>query len=78
MKDGKEFRAKYVVSNAGLFTTYKTLVPQPIVQGMGLDQQLKKVNPSVAHACLYLGLDGSPEELQLPKANYWIYPERHS
>jgi all-trans-retinol 13,14-reductase len=24
---------------------------------------------------LYIGLKGSPEELSLPKTNYWIYPE---
>ncbi|WMX13304.1 NAD(P)/FAD-dependent oxidoreductase [Aureispira sp. CCB-E] len=78
MKDGKVFKAKHIISNAGLYTTYKTLLPAPIVQKHRLQQQLNKVQHSVAHACLYIGLDGSPEELQLPKANYWLYPDKLS
>ncbi|BDS10263.1 phytoene desaturase family protein [Aureispira anguillae] len=78
MKDGKVFRAKHIISNAGLFTTYKSLLPKASVQQHQLDLQLKKVKHSVAHACLYIGLDGNPDELALPKANYWIYPEQLS
>jgi all-trans-retinol 13,14-reductase len=78
MKDGKEFKAKNIISNAGLHTTYNTLLPTSIVQKHQLQQQLKKVKHSVAHACLYIGLNGTPEELQLPKANYWLYPDKLS
>mgnify|MGYP000521454147 CR=1 FL=1 len=78
MKDGKEFKAKKIISNAGLYTTYNSLLPASIVQKNQLQQQLNKVKHSVAHACLYIGLNGSPEELQLPKANYWIYPDKLS
>jgi all-trans-retinol 13,14-reductase len=39
-----------------------------------LKEQLQKIKPSVAHASLYIGLEGSPEELKIPKTNYWIYP----
>ncbi len=41
-----------------------------------LKQQLQTVKRSVSHACLYIGLEGSPEELNLPKTNYWIYPDK--
>lgn len=75
MEDGKILSASNIISGAGLVQTYKNLLPQNIVKKMGLDQQLNKVKPSVAHVCLYLGLKGSPEELQLPKNNLWIYPE---
>jgi len=75
MKDGKEFRAKNIVSNAGLFTTYNSLLPKASVQKHKLKEHLTKVKHSVAHACLYIGLDGTPEELKLPKANYWVYPD---
>ncbi|MEZ4884799.1 MAG: NAD(P)/FAD-dependent oxidoreductase [Chitinophagales bacterium] len=74
MKDGKEFLAKNIVSGAGIMTTYKKLLPNDVVQKHALQKQLKKVNNSVAHACLYIGFEASPEELQLPKANYWVYP----
>jgi all-trans-retinol 13,14-reductase len=78
MKDGKEFKAKNIISNAGFHTTYNTLLPIATVQKHQLQQQLSKVKHSVAHACLYIGLNGSPEELQLPKANYWLYPDKLS
>jgi all-trans-retinol 13,14-reductase len=37
--------------------------------------QLKKIRPSVAHACLYIGFKETPEALNLPKTNYWVYPD---
>ena len=74
MKDGKEFRAKTIVSNAGIMTTYSKLLPEESVKKHDLKGQLKKVTPSVAHASLYIGLEGSPEELKLPRTNFWIYP----
>ncbi|NNJ88230.1 MAG: NAD(P)/FAD-dependent oxidoreductase [Eudoraea sp.] len=74
MKDGKKILAKKIVSNAGIMTTYSKLLPSETVEKHRLKAQLKKVKPSVAHASLYIGLEGSPKELQLPKTNYWIYP----
>ena len=74
MKDGKIFRAKNIVSNAGIMTTYNTLLPPSIIKKHKLNKQLQKLNRSVAHASLYIGLEGSPEELKIPKTNYWIYP----
>ncbi len=75
MKDGRILYAKNIVSNAGLMTTYNSLLPTETVKKFQLKAQLRKVRPSVAHASLYIGLEGSPEELQLPKTNYWIYPD---
>jgi all-trans-retinol 13,14-reductase len=74
MKDGKIIRAKNIVSNAGIMTTYNTLLPSTTVEKHKLKEQLQKIKPSVAHVSLYIGLEGSPEDLQLPKTNYWIYP----
>lgn len=75
MKDGKSFYADIVISGAGIFNTYEKLLPESICVKHKLKEQLKKINPSVSHACLYIGLKGSPEALQLPKHNLWIYPE---
>ena len=74
MKDGKKFYAKNIVSNAGIMITYNKLLPKATVQKYRLKQQLQKVKKSVAHASLYIGLEGTPEELELPKTNYWVYP----
>ena len=75
MKDGKLIRAKNIVSNAGVMTTYHKLLPAEIVEKHQLKARLQKVKRSVAHVSLYIGLEGSPEALQLPKTNYWIYPK---
>lgn len=74
MNDGKQFLSKNTISGAGVFATYNKLLPEPIVSKYKLKEQLQKIERSVAHVCLYIGLKGSPEELQLPKTNYWIYP----
>jgi all-trans-retinol 13,14-reductase len=76
MKDGKVLKASNVISGAGIITTYEKLLPKNIVDQHKLKSQLKKINPSVSHACLYIGLDGSPQVLGLPKTNLWIYPEK--
>ena len=76
MKDGRKFHAKNVVSSTGIFNTYEKLIPSAVLKKHKMQKQLQKVNPSVAHACLYIGLKGSPEALQLPKNNLWIYPEK--
>ena len=78
MKDGNCFYAKNIVSSAGIFTTFNTLLPNSILKQFNLESITKSLNPSVAHAGLYIGLNGSPEELQLPRNNFWIYPEEIS
>ena len=76
MKDGKQFFAKKIISGAGIMTTYNKLIPSKIEDKYEFKKQLQTVKRSVSHACLYLGLEGSPEELDLPKTNYWIYPDK--
>ncbi|MDG2194999.1 MAG: NAD(P)/FAD-dependent oxidoreductase [Polaribacter sp.] len=76
MVDGKIFSAKNIISGAGIMTTYNKLLPSQTVKKHKLKEQLQKVRRSVAHACLYIGLKGSPDKLNLPKTNYWVYPEK--
>lgn len=75
LKGGRFIAANNIVSGAGIMNTYDKLIPDSLPLKVQLQQQLKQVNRSVAHACLYIGLDGSPDELKLPKTNYWIYPD---
>lgn len=75
MEDDKVFKAKNVISGAGIINTYNKLLPDGITSKYSLKSQLQKVNPSVAHICLYIGLNGTPEELQMSKTNLWIYPD---
>ncbi|MBQ4819586.1 NAD(P)/FAD-dependent oxidoreductase [Aquimarina sp. MMG016] len=75
MIDGKEFYADTIISGAGVFNTFEKLIPKQARIQHKLQEQLQKVTPSVSHACLYMGLKSSPEALQLPKTNFWIYPD---
>ena len=74
MADGREIRAGQVISAAGFFTTCMKLLPEDVRRKYGFEEQTRKVQPSIGHLGLYIGLDGSPSELQLPKNNFWIYP----
>ena len=75
MTDGKSFYAKHIIGGAGIMTTYKKLLPDALRSKHNSEAHLKNVQRSVSHACLYIGLKGTPEELKLPKTNLWIYPE---
>ena len=70
MADGKEFRAPQVVSSAGIHATYENLLKDPA----RCRAQFGGIKGSVAHHCLYLALEGTPADLDLPKSNYWIFP----
>jgi all-trans-retinol 13,14-reductase len=73
MLDGDEYFAPVVISSAGIVTTYSKLVNDASVKAK-VQNHLHSVTPSVAHVCLYVGLNHSKKELNLGKANYWIYP----
>ena len=75
MEDGNIFKAKNIISGAGIVNTYNKLLPDKIASKYSLKSKLQKVNPSVAHICLYIGFDATPEELQMSKTNLWIYPK---
>ncbi len=75
MLDGKEFRCDTVISGTGIINTYKSMLSKAVQKKYNLGAQLQRVEPSVAHSCLYIGLTGSPDALKLPKTNLWIYPD---
>jgi len=75
MPDGKVINANNIISGAGIITTYNKLLPKQELLKHNLKNQLQKVTPSVAHICLYIGLNGTPEKLNLSKTNLWIYPD---
>ncbi len=74
MADGHEINAPLVISNAGVFNTFNTLLPEDAPEWRYYQDKLTTVNRSMASNCLYIGLDDTAENLQLPKTNYWIYP----
>jgi len=74
MADGEEVRAPMVISNAGVFNTFGPLLPDSAPEKEYYQQKLQTVERSMASNCLYIGLQDTAENLQLPKTNYWIYP----
>ncbi len=74
VRNGVEFRAPLVVSDAGLATTVRQLLPPSVPGREALEAVVGRIGPSLAHACLYLGLDRSAADLGLDTANLWIYP----
>jgi len=74
MQDGHHIECDCVISSAGVENTYRHLLPQEAVRKAGYEPLLEKVNPSMAHLGVYIGLKGNSEELGLPKTNFWIYP----
>lgn len=77
MADGNEIHAPVVISNAGVFNTFQTLVNESVPQRAAYLERLGSVQPSMASLCLYIGLKNTAEELGLPKTNFWIYPSEH-
>jgi len=75
---GEEFRAPHIVSDAGAVNTFARMLPKEIAERHGLLKKLRTIPPSIGHLCLYVGLDGTAEEIGLPGTNLWLYPdEKH-
>ena len=73
--DGAVIRAPLVISDAGAANTFGRLLPEDTSARIGALEAMRTVRPSIAHLCLYVGLRGTAEEIGLPRANLWIYPD---
>ncbi len=73
MADGKELRAKIVISDAGVPATYRKLLPKDVAEKTGVPAKLRGIGPSAAHLCLHLGFTETAEELGLDGTNIWAY-----
>ena len=71
--DGMEIRAPVVISNAGAMNTFKSLLAPRVAESYGLLDKLE--GKKVGHACfqVFVGLEGTAEELGLVAKNYWIF-----
>ncbi len=74
MQDGHLINCDCVISSAGVSNTFKRLVPEDIARRSGYLHKLETVEPSLGHLGVYIGLQGTAEEIGLPRTNYWIYP----
>jgi len=74
MADGHTIKCSCVVSSAGIHNTFNRLLPPDAVRKAGYEPLLQRVQPSMAHLGVYIGLQETAEQLGLPKTNFWIYP----
>ena len=76
MKDGHHIACNRVVSAAGVDNTFGRLLSETVARKSGYRPNMKGVEPSYAHLGVYIGLKETAEQLELPKTNYWIYPDK--
>lgn len=74
MDDDNVFEAPIIISNAGAQITFQDLVPDSYSGKQGLLNNLGKIEPSLSHVSLYIGLKHTAKELGIHGANYWVYP----
>jgi all-trans-retinol 13,14-reductase len=74
MEDGHHIECPCVVSTAGIDNTFNVLLPHATVEQAGYAEALSKVQPSIGHLGVYIGLQATATELDLPRTNFWIYP----
>ena len=74
MQDGHRIDCDCVVSSAGVDNTVNHLLPAEVAASSGYRELVQRVEPSVGHLGVYVGLKGTAKELGLPRTNFWIYP----
>ena len=77
MADGTNIHTPVVISNAGVFNTFESLLDDGVPQKAAYRERLQHVQPSMSSICLYIGLRDTAENLGLPRTNLWIYPSEH-
>jgi all-trans-retinol 13,14-reductase len=73
----KEYSIKEIIElTKGQFEniTFEKLLSTEAKQKIGFVNDALNISQSFGHLSLYIGLKHTAEELKLPKANYWIYP----
>ncbi|XP_067397179.1 all-trans-retinol 13,14-reductase-like [Emydura macquarii macquarii] len=74
-KRGQEEKvyAPVVISDAGIFNTFGTLLPPEIRSKAGIQSVLSMVQHGMGSFLVFVGLRGTTGELGLKSTNYWIY-----
>jgi len=73
MTDGRELRARNVISDAGAHNTFGRLLPAGLTSRLRVVEEIKRIPPSLAHVCLYVGVKRDPGEPDFGATNLWIY-----
>ena len=79
LTDGNQVRAPLVISDAGVPATFGRLLPPEVATRHGLRLvEPAELAPSCGHLSLYVGLEQTAAQLDLPRSNMWIFDDhRH-
>ncbi|XP_047212063.1 all-trans-retinol 13,14-reductase-like isoform X1 [Girardinichthys multiradiatus] len=69
--------APMVISDAGIFNTYEKLLPKELQAMPDIQKQLSMVKHGEGGLSIFVGLNGTKEELGLKASNYWIFAENN-
>ncbi|XP_030592016.1 all-trans-retinol 13,14-reductase [Archocentrus centrarchus] len=69
--------APMVISNAGIFNTYQKLIPKDLQAMPAIQKQLSMLKHGEGGLSIFMGLNGTKEELGLKADNYWIFSENN-
>uniref|UniRef100_A0A3Q1BAS3 All-trans-retinol 13,14-reductase n=1 Tax=Amphiprion ocellaris TaxID=80972 RepID=A0A3Q1BAS3_AMPOC len=69
--------APMVISNAGIFNTYQKLLPKELQAMPAIQKQLGMMKNGEGGLSIFLGLNGTKEDLGLKADNYWIFSENN-
>ncbi|XP_007234548.2 all-trans-retinol 13,14-reductase [Astyanax mexicanus] len=69
--------APMVISDAGIYNTYQKLLPKEVQATSAIQKQLNMLKHGEGGLSIFLGLDGTKEELGLEAKNYWIFTENN-
>ncbi|XP_034751061.1 all-trans-retinol 13,14-reductase-like [Etheostoma cragini] len=70
-----EVRAPVVISNAGIFNTFQKFLPQPIQDKPEIQSLLGLVRHGMGSFLVFVGLDGTKEEMGIVSTNFWMYKD---
>jgi all-trans-retinol 13,14-reductase len=75
MADGRVLQATNVVSDAGIRTTFQDLLAEPRSPAVRrVASAARGLSSSLAHLCLYAGLDAGRAPADVTAGNLWIHP----
>ncbi|XP_075774522.1 all-trans-retinol 13,14-reductase-like [Pelodiscus sinensis] len=69
--------APVVISDAGIFNTFGRLLPPEIRSQAGIQSVLSMVQHGMGSFLVFVGLQGTTEELGIKPTNYWVYQDNN-
>jgi len=73
--DSVDILAPIIISSAGLYNTFQTLLPKEIANKSYFTDICKQLKPGVGAMNVFLGLNASKEDLDLKRHNVWAFTD---